>query len=253
MIKKLAAIYNVFDGEELLIPSMKSIESKVDVFIIMFQTVSNYGEKHDPIKEILKNRHFIRDCQSEIHFQQYEPSKHNGMHNERTKRNLGIEFAKKLECTHFLHIDCDEFFEDFPAAVEEFERSGAEGSVCELYTYFKSPTLRFENVDNYIVPFIHELKHDTKSGTKDYPFYCDPTRTVNCQDVVKLNSKMHHFSYVRRDINRKINNSSAKNNILKSNLLRDYLDPEIKAGSYVEDYRQTLIEVEDIFGLKNIL
>jgi len=251
---KLAAIYSVFDSEELLIPSMRQVHEHVDIIIIMFQTVSNYGEEYNPITEILANRAFFKECKAEVHFEKYDPSKHNGMHNETAKRNLGLEFAKALECTHFLHLDCDEFYSDFGAAKQEYIDSGAEVSACEMFTYFKKPTLRFENVDDYFVPFIHELKPDTIGGHKQsYPLYVDPTRRVNAAEVYQMKTKMHHFSWVRRDINRKINNSSAKNNIAKSNLLRDYLDPKIKAGSYVEDYRQNLIEVPDEFNLKKVL
>ena len=43
---KLAAIYNVFDAEELLPYSIKSIRDVVDKVIVVYQKTSNMGEKH---------------------------------------------------------------------------------------------------------------------------------------------------------------------------------------------------------------
>jgi hypothetical protein len=60
---------------------------------------------------------------------------------------------------------------------------------------------------------------------------------------------MHHFSYVRKNIERKINNSSARANILKSKLLEDYNNPEVGPGFYVQDFKQRLIEVPNYFNI----
>ena len=46
---KLAAIYNVWDGEEHLLGSMKCLTGHIDLFIIVFQRVSNFGEPFDPL------------------------------------------------------------------------------------------------------------------------------------------------------------------------------------------------------------
>jgi hypothetical protein len=44
---KLAAIYSVFDGEELLEQSILSIREHVDVVIAISQKQSNFGEQND--------------------------------------------------------------------------------------------------------------------------------------------------------------------------------------------------------------
>lgn len=241
---KLAAIYNVWDGVELLRGSMNCIKDHVDVFVIVYQDVSNKGEKYDPLEEVdlsgLNNIRIIK----------YDPIlEANGTYNERRKRNLGLDIAREEKCTHFLHMDCDEYYEDFWKAKRDFRHSGAKGSVCELLTYFKLPTYRFENVDNYFVPFIHQLRNDTFAGQFSiYPFYVDPTRNINEKDVVKLESKMHHFSWVRKNIERKVRNSSA--NLGNSQLLQNYNSPELKPGYYVNDYHQKLIEVPNLFNIQ---
>ena len=64
---------------------------------------------------------------------------------------------------------------------------------------------------------------------------------------------MHHFSWVRTNIERKANNSKAKFNIEKSDLLKDYYADDTVAGKYLKDYKQTLIEVPDIFNIGAML
>lgn len=241
---KLAAIYNVFDGIELLYGSMKCMKDDVDLFIIVWQDVSNFGEKYDCIKDFK-----LPDFGCNIIFAKYEPTSINGTYNEILKRNLGIQYAKEEDCTHFLHVDCDEYYDNFNGAKQQYINSGAKGSVCKILTYFKKPTLRLEKEDNYYVPFIHELKSNTHAGAKEYPFYVDPTRKINETDVQLLNVYMHHYSWIRKDIERKVRNSSAKKNIERSQLLQDYYSDEMKAGYFLKDYNQKLIEVDDLFNI----
>ena len=106
-----------------------------------------------------------------------------------------------------------------------------------------------ENEDNYYVPFIHELNENTTVGNYGYPFYADPTRKINESNVVLLDVYMHHFSWIRKDIERKARNSSAKANIEKSDLLKDYYSDETKTGYFLKDYNQKLVEVENLFGI----
>ena len=49
MKNKLVAIYNVFDGEELLPYSVKEIRPHVDAIICVYQNTSNRGEKYQPL------------------------------------------------------------------------------------------------------------------------------------------------------------------------------------------------------------
>lgn len=235
---KLAAIYNVFDGDELLPYSITSVYPHVDVIIVVYQNVSNYGEQYTPNIPVTDK--------TILHT--FTPENFGGSHNEITKRNIGLKIAKDIGCTHFLFMDCDEIYQDFGKAKLEYINSGKDGSACEMYTYFKKPTLRLKHVDNYFVPFIHKLNSDTEAGYKHYPLYVDPTRKVKCEQVTIISEKMHHFSWVRKNIERKVNNSSAKVNIQKSDLLKDY-NSEVGPGYYLKDYGQELIEVENLFDI----
>jgi hypothetical protein len=149
-------------------------------------------------------------------------------------------------------MDCDEYYKFFGEAKEIYLRFGHKGSVVPLYTYFKKPTLRLEVPENYYVPFIHELRDDTTAGVMKYPFYVDPTRRINESDVIEIPIHMHHYSYIRKDIDRKIRNSTARKNLLKS-LHREEYDRDLKAGDYLKCFDRTLIEVPDYFNINSML
>jgi len=237
-MQQLAAIFNAFDGIELLRGSMSTV--KADHFIIVWQDVSNFGEKYNPLPEI---EEAIKDF-SNVHLIHYNPevTKGNktGMINEARKRNLGIQKAIELDCSHFLVLDVDEYHPDFESSKQQYIESGMEGSVLPMWTYFKSPTLRLERPESYYVPFIHKLTKDSRVGNFDYPYRVDHTRAVNTKKVALLDYYMHHYSWVRKDITLKARNSSARH---LSQHLEDYQNA--KAGMYIGCYAQKLIEVEN--------
>lgn len=248
---KLAAIYNIWDGVELLKGSIDCIKDHVDVVIFVYQRTSNFGEAYDPFS-VMKNSMDSLSMKHEYSCIEYLPANMGGAFNEKEKRNAGLDIARKMNCTHFVHFDCDEYYKNFGEAKQMYIDSGKEGSVCKLFTYFKDPTFRFANADNYFVPFIHKLKDDSVAGGKNYPFYVDPTRKINEIDVIELPIFMHHFSYIRKNIERKCRNSSAKNNILKSSVLKDYYSEGIlqnPEGYYVEFFDQKLTVVDNYFNI----
>lgn len=253
-MNKLAAIYNVYDGLELLRGSIEFIKANVDVVIIVYQKESNFGEVNENILGELA------DCvpnHVNCYLQEYFPIKiWGGTMNERAKRNIGIECALELDCTHFFHIDVDEYYEDFGAAKEVYIKSGAFGSVCPIYTYFKKPTYRLAELDSYYVPFIHKLHPGIKAGSSSYPYWVDPTRTINIPEgeTVQLlaDHPMHHYSWVRDDIERKARNSSAGQHGNKlQGLLADYYSPDLKEGYVINDMGgQKIVEVPNLFNIK---
>src|SRR5688572_24354584 len=103
---KLCVIFNVWDGAELLNGSIDCIKNHVDLIIIVYQDVSNWGEYYDPLKDF--NRHGLKYI-----LVKYEPKIKDGRTNEIAKRNLGLKVAKENGCTHFSHMDCDEYYENF--------------------------------------------------------------------------------------------------------------------------------------------
>jgi len=240
----LGAVINAWDGCELLRGAMTCLKGHVDHYIIVYQTRSNFGEEYNPIHDIQA----AIEGFDNVKLVEYTPvmykRENTGRRNEKAKRNLGIDWARKLGCSHFLALDVDEYYEDFGAAKQAYIDSNHHGSVVKMWTYFKKPTWRLEEPEQYYVPFIHRLTHNTMVGP-EYPFYVDRTRRVNQMDVVLLEGiMMHHFSWVRSDIGRKCRNSSAKT-------LMQWM-PEYEAaevGKRLKMYDQRLIEVPNLFNI----
>lgn len=247
---KLASIINLYDGDELLDAAMANTNSIVDKFIIVYQSISNHGEDRPSIDRRLS---MMQITSKKILIHWYVPDLTKGAAwNEKKKREIGLTMAKQHDCTHFFFQDVDEFYEDPRAALNEYIESGADGSVARILTYFKKPTLRLKSFDDYYVPFIQKLypdSHVSKWYNKK-PYRVDPTRLIMpAKNIKEISQPMHHFSWCRWDIEMKARNSTAAKNILKSDLVKMYKDPDTGAGTYLKDYKQELIEVDDLFGL----
>lgn len=208
---KLAAIYNVWDGDELLAGSMRQIRRSVDHIIVVHQEVSNFGEEY-----ISKVINYIPYIDQQIF---YTPNlAWSGTKNETAKRQLGLDAAIAAGCTHFIFMDCDEYYssDQFERCKDIIGKLDIETSVIKMQTYYKEPVWQVEGLDNYYVPFICKIVPGIKCGFfPNFPFYCDPTRQINTRHAIHLieeNIVMHHYSWVRKDIVRKLNNSSAKVN-----------------------------------------
>ncbi len=224
---KLAAIYNVFDGEENLKNSISSIRKNVDLIVVVYQEISNFGIKHKKnVKEILKK---IEDIDVLIKYD--TPLNKNPWENEFLKRVAGCRIALENNCTHFLYMDCDENYdyEQFKEAKEQIEKKSYDSSACEIIDFYKFNNLAIEDSTNY-VPFIHELKKgNTKFGLNlNYPILVDNTRKCNPNNNFYLFPSekivMKHFSWIREDIEQKLLNWTGRhsyNNFL-SLLLEEY-------------------------------
>lgn len=248
---KLCAVYNAWaDCEDLLEKSIQNISPVADLVVVVWSMRSNRGEE----------RLFLTTSKDpKVVFIQVEPIRHfSPAQNETMKRNAGLDYARANLCTHFLVMDSDEFYlrEDVEREKERIERENLNGLVCGLRVYVKEPTLWCE--DHTLVPFIQKLTPEVSLGDyRHYPFtydkdrrcHIDPTRRpshvsrIGWSDVV-----MHHFSYVRQDMNLKIRNSTA--NLEKS---RDVIEKEMRearAGWMSLLYHRELKECEDIFQIK---
>lgn len=247
----LGVIYNLWDCEYLIEKSIQQIYEYVDFVIIGWQKNSNYGEENPKVEETVKD---LLNRYEKIRSYKYEPdAKYSGQYNEKTKRNKGLEVALNFGCTHYILMDADEFYQGgrFCQAKYFIMENNIDSSSMGLYSYYKSPILRLEPQEKYDVPFICKLNADTKVGDFEFPAYCDPTRKPyhtgkyhRFDDMV-----MHHYTFCRRDINQKINNSSAKQN---------YIAIYGSLNKFVEKFHSekkpiigefSLIETFDIFGL----
>lgn len=243
---RLCAIYNVWSDWDLLEHSLKNIRPIVDGVIIVASERSNYGEfcAIPKMPDI-----YIR-----------EPQFRDARNSETDKRNFGLKIAKEQGYTHFLTCDADEFYEPEPFLKEKerFLNTNLKGLVCNCQTYFKSPQLTI-GLDTTLVPFIHELTPTIKHEfNKRYPFAwdgnairIDPTRSLNITSgVERSNLIMHHMSWIRKDYQIKIRNSTARNNLQRSTILTDL--SQAKEGYFVEFYQRHLQRSTVDFGIPEI-
>lgn len=253
---KLAAIYNVWGDYDLLLHSIKNINPLVDGIIVIPSTISNFGEN---------GCGYFPDFRSDkVNFFTYEPDLNlPSAQNERAKRNFGLQKARELGFTHFLMMDADEFYEpnEFLKEKERILKNDISGTVCRTKVYFREPTLTV-GYDVTLVPFIHKITPDLcfMWNTK-YPFAfegprreirIDPTRQMNINSGVEWSHiTMHHMSYVRSDLRKKIRNSTARQNIEKSTIVRDYVNA--KEGYYCEFYRAKIESCKNLFNLPQIV
>lgn len=259
---KLAAIYNVFDAEEHLESSIMQIRQHVDAVIGLIQDVSNTGNYYDGgCKEVRRLKEeglvdFVVACNP-------NPAITNDpQQRELIKRNVGLNVAREHGCTHFLSIDCDEFYDTkcFEYWKSHIDRNDIEGTACSMRTYWAAPTLRLKWVDNYHVPFICKLKSDTKliHPLQEDVFgqRCDPTRLPNlvCQEVIGSDyMTMYHMSWVRRSMasfNRKFDNSTSPG-IREIEMRRQILSNLLNAHEdmYLPNYDQNLVTCNNKFNI----
>lgn len=241
---RLAAIYNVWADWKMLEYSLQNIRPMVDGVIIVGSSMSNHGE-HCPLPK--KRELYVR-----------EPQHRDPRMSETDKRNYGLQIARKQGYTHFLTMDSDEFYEPEPFLKEKerfLKEPNLAGLVCQCQTYFKSPTLTI-GLDTTLVPFIHKLTPTIRHEfNKKYPFAwidgqirIDPTRSLNITSgVERTDLIMHHYSWVRRDYNLKIRNSTARRNLERSTILNDLV--LAKEGYFVEFYQRHLQRSSVDFGI----
>lgn len=247
---KLGISYNLFDGEELLESSIKSVRSSADHINVIYQKISNWGEPCSENLEDLLNDLVKKKLIDKIYC--YSPKKTSAGKNELHKRNIGLNIAKSRFCSHFLTMDCDEFYHQnqFDEAKKFIIANKIEASSCKFINYIKQPIWQIQADPQMYVPFITKINLFTKLSRKSYfPVLVDPTRKMNGEKKYKFfeatDLRMEHMSMVRKNLLKKYNNSSSKK----------YLDPEFI--TQVLDYQypnkffgSDVLEVENVFNIK---
>ena len=224
---KLGISYNVFDGEELLEQSIKSIKNKVDYISVVYQEISNFGNPSNeglvPLLEKLKSEGLIDELYK------YRPQLNSGgHHNEINKRNIGLFLSEGAGCTHHMAMDSDEFYTEnqFEYLKQKMIEGDLDSSACQMITYYKEPIYRLEPKEDYYVSLIFKIKKG-KQYIMGHPFpvLVDPTRRMEpgkCKIFTREEIEMHHMSYVRKDIKVKLTNSSASPNFKNIDKIVNY-------------------------------
>ena len=250
---RLAAIFIVWkDTIELLPFALEAMPA--EEIIVIWSESSNHGEIDSNYISYAEYKGLV----GKYLFLRFEPNMRLPMAaNETAKRNYGLQVAKDLACSHFIMCDADEFYirSDFEAERRIIQMDDLNGIVHPLKVYVGKPTLWCE--DHTIVPGIQKLYPDTQLGNfKNYPFaydaqghaHIDPTRRTNQTTGIEMSPfYMHHMSYVRRDIDLKIRNSSANLRRSEAAIKRDIANAA--PGYMSELYHRELKECENLFNI----
>lgn len=216
---KVGVSYSVWDGEELLEFAIRSIRSEVDYINVVWQRLSWYG---NPCRQELEC-HLLnlkaKGLIDELLF--FEPDLTRSPNlNETSKRNVGLEAARRAGCTHFLTLDTDEFFDEkeFREAVDYVVKNGITHSACNQVLY--SDVYHRESLPaDWFAPFVYRIDQGQSfvcNAFGGHPWLIDPSKEIPITPQSKVcfmgKVRMHHFSGVRNDLDRNVENSSALQN-----------------------------------------
>jgi len=205
---KLVGIWTIFDNEELLEGSINQIKDHLDKVVVIYQKVSNFGEERDItlfLKDVLYRTggeliEYVPNLKGDSHY------------NQQSKLKQALKYVQ--DYSHYIYLAADEYYDTEQFLVNKIKISygGYDSSACRMYTYFKTPEYRLKPIENYYVPFISSVPKNPVFNQKRYPVKVDPSRCiVPCKRFYKFEEEelmMHHYSWVRRDLKRKLKNHS---------------------------------------------
>lgn len=211
---KLGISYNLFDGEELLEGSIKSIRNSVDYISVVYQLKSNTGQSCSEDLENMLQKLKSSKLIDEIFL--YNPTMSQPYLNETNKRQIGYELSKRANCTHHMSMDTDEYYleNELNSVKKLIEDNDYDSSYCQMQTYYKSWEYKLDPPEEYYVPLIYKIKENSSFNPgQRSPVLVDRTRKLsNLTNPIVLKREqiqMHHGSYIRNDIRKKLINSSA--------------------------------------------
>lgn len=208
---RLAALYSVWNGLELLEDSINQIEPFCDYVLICWQHKSNKGEMSPEIKPFIEKlrpkRYFLIQFTPDLTLSTKQ--------NERKKHQLMIDYARVIGATHFFFSATDHYYEpkQFQKAKEFCIKNDFDVTFTAMYTYYKHKNWRLDPIEDYFMPFICKIYPNTRVEQRKYPVRVDPSIQLNTcenwhlfpiEDVV-----MHHYSMIRVDIDNKFRNAAA--------------------------------------------
>ncbi len=238
-IKKLGLLIIAFEGTEHLYNIISELRESVDYVSIGLQRLSYHGDKISEIdlQEILRLRDEDKlvDNIVEIELDTSKPAREQ----ETDKRNMLIQDAEDHGCTHAIVIDSDEYYtkKAFENACKMIDDNDYPITYCQYINYYHDYRhfLVYPFKDGMYVPFVTRVQYRHSFECTDFLLPSDPTRrfvrpysgvekvvgkdgkihkiknyTVDYH-VFKWNEvKMHHLSWLRADIRKKLEMWSSK-------------------------------------------
>lgn len=141
--------------------------------------------------------------------------------NELTKREEGRQLCQAQGCTHFICLDCDEFYmsSQLAWAKQCILENGYDATACKMRFYLKHPTIELLPYEEFnCVPLIYKIdKGRPFRLAAKYAVTLDPTRRIEGVAKFRLFERdeieMHHYSLVRVSMRSKLDNISNKANM----------------------------------------
>ena len=228
-IKSIGLAIVGFDDMCHLANIIEEIKDNIDYVVVGLQRISYNGEKLDPSDENevlrLKDGGLIDKVLYIDLDMRKEPREQ-----ETDKRNRLIDDIAEHGCSHALVIDSDEFYtdKDFKKALRFLDDTNSEISYCRYVNYYHDYMhyLVYPFKEGNYVPFVTSVKYRFAYNCSDFPKPSDPTRryerprflgedgkeyySVGYTELDWKTIKMHHLSWLRSNIRKKLYNWSAK-------------------------------------------
>ncbi len=211
----------LYDGEELLEQCLKFIRPHVDYINIVYSVTSYTGKQGNPeltsIVEKMKKKFSIDEV---IEYKNI-PNKTRS-EQEKLKRMVSLNMAKKAKINYFMFLDSDEFYDDstIETAKQLIVKNKITHSYVHILNYGTEPTQRYDKRKwEYYVPFFSKINNFSICGNnKKAPCLCDPTRQIlgiylKQKHYVLENIFMHHMTRVRKNIMLKYTSRNVNPNI----------------------------------------
>lgn len=216
-----------FEGTEHLKNIAYELRDLCDNITVCLQKESYHGEpisqKDVDVVENLKNLGYIDSIiwftPTDFHLDESKGDAPRFI--ETDKRNFICDYLEKEEnCSHVMIIDSDEFYhhDDFKAAKDLYDNDeNLHVTYCEYVNYYRDYRHVMVWPFNCYVPFIAEAKYRFNFRKGNFTQPSDPTRRYLLDgDMTHFNIfgwqvvKMHHLSWLRINIESKINAWSSK-------------------------------------------
>ncbi len=213
---KWGVSYSVFDGEELLEASIKALRDEVDYVNVVYQTKSWYGNPASPDLLPFLQRLKADGLVDELIEYEAEVGRHAGKQ-ETTKRNMGLKAAKKAGVNYFMTIDCDEFYirQELHNAKRYIVRHQITHAFVPSVNYGFQPTHRMvkASLSDYAEIFSKIGWFSKLCSNPRVTALVDPTRQLShrlfrSKYFVVPYIARHHMSRLRKDLKKKMDNSS---------------------------------------------
>lgn len=219
---RLGISYSCWDSEELLEYSIRSIRSNADYVSVVWQEYSNHGEICSPdlypLLLSLQEQGLIDELS------EFVPDGHSNGEgpslNETRKRQQGLELSRAAGCTHHMTIDCDEFYteEQLRFMMSVIEQGNFSTGYCQHRQYYKDSIYQLRVPEGEYVATIEKIYPETAYVYQAVAAVAiDPTRKTNNTSLghpyrifTREECEMHHMSFVRKDIHKKLNNHSSR-------------------------------------------